>query len=76
MANETGPSNIYGNAGLQEAIEEIIREMVLETDHNLVEACNSVASSHRLIDSLSGNSQHGFKRILMPSNCISTPKLF
>ncbi|CAL5324984.1 unnamed protein product [Camellia sinensis] len=44
MANDAGPSHrVALSIPAREAIDEIAREMVVETDHNLVEAYNSVA---------------------------------
>ncbi|CAL5374709.1 unnamed protein product [Camellia sinensis] len=44
MANDAGPSHrVALSIPAREAIDEIAREMVIETDHNLVEAYNSVA---------------------------------
>ncbi|CAL5341296.1 unnamed protein product [Camellia sinensis] len=44
MANDAGPSHrVALSIPAREAIDEIAREMVVEIDHNLVEAYNSVA---------------------------------
>ncbi|CAL5422731.1 unnamed protein product [Camellia sinensis] len=44
MANDVGPSHrVALSIPAQEVIDEIAREMVVETDHNLVEAYNSAA---------------------------------
>ena len=43
MADDTGPSHIVQSCTSQEAIDQIAKEMVVETAHNLIEAWNSAA---------------------------------
>ncbi|GMP82556.1 hypothetical protein CsSME_00036805 [Camellia sinensis var. sinensis] len=44
MADDAGPSYTVPSNAAREAIDEIAREMVVETDHNFLEAYNSVAT--------------------------------
>ncbi|CAL5374364.1 unnamed protein product [Camellia sinensis] len=41
MADDAGPSHTMQSIYSREAVGEIVREMVVETDHNLIEALNS-----------------------------------
>ncbi|GMQ04276.1 hypothetical protein CsSME_00049742 [Camellia sinensis var. sinensis] len=43
MANDAGPSHCVQHGTSREAIDEIAREMVVETNHNLVEAWSCAA---------------------------------
>ncbi|XP_028098365.1 uncharacterized protein LOC114298058 [Camellia sinensis] len=44
MADDAGPSYTVPRNASREAVNEIAREMVVETDHNLLEAYNSAAT--------------------------------
>ncbi|GMP25311.1 hypothetical protein CsSME_00002245 [Camellia sinensis var. sinensis] len=44
MEDDAGPSYTVPSNAAREAIDEIAREMVVETDHNFLEAYNSVAT--------------------------------
>ncbi|GMP55410.1 hypothetical protein CsSME_00020235 [Camellia sinensis var. sinensis] len=44
MADDAGPSYTAPRNASREAVNEIAREMVVETDHNLLEAYNSAAT--------------------------------